>query len=245
MGIKGKRPHEGSRGNHWILTKIERGKAYQGYIAGDAFCLDVHCSRNGSKPCLKHYLGPGTKCPGCDSRLRIGWLAYQPVYWDHDASAGVVPLHTSQESVIDRAVWGQRVEIGRPKGGANPGLYMTLLSKGKEYVPDRDYREKEVDITAWLIVMWKYQPYLTVQHLLDGPGWGANAVVHDTPKPLMSDDEGEAYLRKLRDEGRHLSPPETPAEQAVLSGKVLDYIVGDVPAARAIKNGKAQAKGSK
>jgi hypothetical protein len=174
---KGRKPPPKTNVRHWTTLQLKKGVIVPAFIAGSAILVEVHSSQR-SKPCLKKYLGESAFCAGCESHLRQCTLAYQPVYLALTDHAHVPVFHEDMFARLDDYKLHQRVEIGRPGEGENPGLWIRSAGKAK-YDSSATAHQGEADICDWLLVLWRMVGVLTGDQI-------RGCKLHETPREELA-----------------------------------------------------------
>lgn len=163
--LRGKRPLERTKVRHWKTADIKKGQTQFGYIAGSAVVVSAHGSRR-SKPCLREYFGQAHGCVGCTQMIGKCQLAYQPYYCAITDKPTVAVFHEDMFARLDSYKLHQKVKIGRPDVGDNPGLWI-CSEKGKYESPPVAH-QGEADICEWLPILFKMRDQITGDQLRCG-----------------------------------------------------------------------------
>lgn len=182
MAIRGKTPRGSENRNHWNTDKLEPGKNFEGWIAGDGLCVTCHEAPI-TKPCLKRYLGYDVPCPGCASRLRIVDITYFPVYRGIHMNRTVVPLRTAPALAAEKFLLHHCVIVYRPTA-RKEGRYIESRPKQMPFPGGVEY-EMPADISPWLPTLWKWSDRITGEQLLRGPVFEFTELT-EAPKPTTT-----------------------------------------------------------
>ena len=166
MAIRGKTPRGSENRNHWNTDKLEPGKSFEGWLAGDGVCVTCH-EAPVTKPCLKRYTGFDLPCPGCASRLRLVDITYFPVYRGIHLNRTVVPLRTAAALAIEKLLLHHCVVVTRPIA-RKEGRYIESRAKPMPFPGGPDH-EMPAEIAPWLPTLWKWSDRITGEQIMRGP----------------------------------------------------------------------------
>lgn len=167
MAVRGGKPPEGGKDRNWQSHTIEKGKSFDGWIAGDAICVRVH-PNNYSKPCLTAYRGENANCPGCAARRPVDWLYYVPCYSAETDHPCVIRCHTDQRAALEKIALHEAFTAKKPPE-QSVGVQILRKFKAPNYAPTLPCRRLNADISEWLVVLWGYQEFIFGWEVLRGP----------------------------------------------------------------------------
>lgn len=156
-----------SRPNHlrWQYTKIERGTAVKGWLAGPVCGVHVHFTHEGSKPCRQHLTDGALACRFCVAGIRMSWLGYVPMY-DTTLKQVVTGIKESNCEYTLNLPLHTTITARRGSGYRDP--VMIREERNSQRMPISDQRSTAADLRPWLLVLWS-DPEITSHFAAHAP----------------------------------------------------------------------------
>lgn len=235
------RPREGERKVSWSHHKVPTSKSgYEGYKAGPLVCAKSH-TIGGSKPCLLVYTGGKVRCRCQDSPARTEWIGWLP-FWDSYEAGRFLTVRENMFDRIDKIDTGVRFVFNRGEEKR-----ATVWCRQGETFTRCPFKQlmlhSPVDFMPFLQETLWGMPFLA--EFAHVPPAGAlppeKAVsLKRLTKPV---DDAEVAERERLKNAQQKPASELTADDALLAGRTVDFVMGNAAELAHRRNGHLPKKG--
>lgn len=150
----GKEPKKGRRGPipRWRYCDIANGAQVVGWKAGAYVGVETHF-HGGTKPCRHDMSDSALSCPMCAAGFPATWRGYCPFY-DRDYQRRFVLISEDYREGYADIPLHAPIKLTRGKGSREPVVIRSEVWRTQP-LPLTDGRDAEVDLTGFLLRMWR------------------------------------------------------------------------------------------
>jgi hypothetical protein len=216
-----KEPRKEDKTLNWDHEKVEKGKFFNAWIAGEMVGVLCHWSYR-SIPCYYELTDGKLGCPHCQTKPILHWCGYLPLYRDTHRPTVVVIREVSRRSV-ELLKTHAAVRVAREE---KDGSAITVVPSkwANSFSPPKDFSGPP-DIRRWLLRFWKekdLEAFVLANPVLDGA-----APSSDPPVPPDTDRAAKIAAFFDRDEEkmrRYHEAEKRAAERNQIPPTVIDSL---------------------
>ena len=148
-----RRGPDDARPIHFAYVPVDRGSAWDAYIAGPTMWFAMHCSWK-SKPCVEEMTRGALTCELCAAGKLATVKGYCPLYRASDARPVCVVVDEEGRDRHERFPLHTRVKVAREKSRGSCVCVTRLLVQEPAYQTTLAERRTSADLTPTLLRMW-------------------------------------------------------------------------------------------
>lgn len=224
----GRRPDPKRRKNkapYSRYLKVEAGKSYGGWMAGEVFGCYSHRSGE-TKPCRANVTEDALKCPFCEAQQDAVWRGWVPL-WDEDWNLRHAVINEDQLPTVEVIDFRAKIVLSKDKNPASPTTVREKVQVNRELSTDAQFLTPvvmlDVCLTLWkdsALAIWcdanrerllgtkpvQLPPILKSNGKPFSPGMQAAARKYTPPSEKTVDSSVDAITARLKNSAARLKP---------------------------------------